>query len=460
MPEGRIRIQSSEQKELAGENLLDEMSPVRWIITKDALKEGWDCSFAYLLALLDNTKAKTAVTQMLGRVMRQPQAQAVDKNALLNRCYVYCYNEEVGKVVQWVRAGLEKEGLTGLGNAVVGGAGGADLEPRTIERSETYRKLDIFLPQVLHSCGAKWRPLDYDRDILGALDWSAIDAGEAELNDGETTSEIKAVVDIQGESRTSKSEINTGESVTLDYFVRRLIDSVPNPWQAARIAERFIEKHKGECDARLLQSRTHLAEVLRRRVNEEIDKKAERVFRDKINNDEIRFRLVTDKKLNYELQKTLEVSVANDEQPLARSGRALQRSLFEDVFDSEFNTFERDFALYLDKNDAIYWWHRIAARREYALQGWRRHRVYPDFIACKQDSKLLILETKGEHLKGNEDTEYKKNLLQTLEATYKTALDRGEMKILGDTPATFRMLFEQDWKERMNSLLAEDHRPQ
>ncbi len=75
VPEEQIRIQSSEQKELAGEDLLSEESPVRWIITKDALKEGWDCSFAYVLALLDNTQATTAMTQMVGRVMRQPHAR-------------------------------------------------------------------------------------------------------------------------------------------------------------------------------------------------------------------------------------------------------------------------------------------------------------------------------------------------------------------------------------------------
>ena len=57
VPAHQIRIQSSEKKELAGEDLLSEQSTVRWIITKDALKEGWDCSFTFVLALLDNTKA-------------------------------------------------------------------------------------------------------------------------------------------------------------------------------------------------------------------------------------------------------------------------------------------------------------------------------------------------------------------------------------------------------------------
>ena len=47
---------------------MEDTCPVRYIITKDALKEGWDCPFAYLLALLDNTTAQTAMTQMIGRI--------------------------------------------------------------------------------------------------------------------------------------------------------------------------------------------------------------------------------------------------------------------------------------------------------------------------------------------------------------------------------------------------------
>ena len=92
VPPNRIRVQSSEQKELAGEDLLGETSPVRWIITKDALKEGWDCAFAYVLALLDKTTATTAMTQMTGRIMRQPHARRIEYSDALNRCYIYCYN--------------------------------------------------------------------------------------------------------------------------------------------------------------------------------------------------------------------------------------------------------------------------------------------------------------------------------------------------------------------------------
>ena len=183
VPEAAIRVQSSESKELANEDLLSELSPVQWIITKDALKEGWDCSFAYILALLDNTKAQTAITQMVGRVMRQPNASLFDsKFEALNRCYIYCYNEEVSETVEWVKLGLEQEGLTGLTNAVIGSSGSTVVQPEIIERRSEYKKLDICLPQVLYADKSEkngWRHIDYYSDILGNLDWDSFDLGKA-----------------------------------------------------------------------------------------------------------------------------------------------------------------------------------------------------------------------------------------------------------------------------------------
>ena len=179
VPQNRIRVQSSEQKELAGEDLLGETSPVCWIITKDALKEGWDCSFAYVLALLDNTTATTAMTQMTGRIMRQPHARRIAQSDALNQCYIYCYNTDVGKAVEGVKAGLENEGLTGLGDAIRCDGEGDTPQAQTVKRRLKYKRLQIFLPQVLHKQGYRWRSLDYDRDILEAIDWNGIDAGEA-----------------------------------------------------------------------------------------------------------------------------------------------------------------------------------------------------------------------------------------------------------------------------------------
>ena len=461
VPESQIRVQSSENKELAHEDLLSEHSPVRWILTKDALKEGWDCSFAYVLALLDNTTATTAMTQMVGRIMRQPYARRIETNHALNQCYIYCYNKDVGRAVEGVKTGLENEGLTGLGDTVRGHGTGDAPKPITVRRRGTYRKLKIFLPQVLHKKGKGWRPIDYDRDILSAVSWDAIDVGgTVNLDDEDTMREITATVGIQGGESVSDEAFETGERLSLDYFVRRLTDIVPNPWQAARIAKLFLDQHqrKGHDGSKLLNQRVYLSEVLRRRVKADIDAKAEAVFRDKVARDDIRFRLETDERLNYELGRSFEVFAAKEERILqGEHASPIQRSLFEPLFESGFNRLEKDFALYLEKSNALYWWHRIAARQDYYLQGWRRQRVYPDFVACrKEDGKLLILETKGVHLKGSEDTSYKKKLLATLEDAYAAAFERGQIQF-NEPPATFRMMFEDRWKEQVSELLNEKY---
>ena len=261
---------------------------------------------------------------------------------------------------------------------------------------------------------------------------------------------------FRGDRRVSDEALETGERLRLDYFVRRLTDVVPNPWQAARMAAGFLQKHTRYSDSELLNNRIYLSEILRRNVKTNLDKKAESVFRSKIKNDAIRFHLETDEELDYELGKSFEVFVSSKERSLQGDhGTPIQQSLFEPVYESNFNVLEKDFALYLDKSDSISWWHRIAAKQQYRLQGWRRQNVYPDFVACRQsDGTLLILETKGVHLKGNEDTDYKKELLDTLETAYNQALDRGEMKVC-EPPAVFRMMFEDRWKEQVGELVAE-----
>ena len=61
-----VAVKSADRDDLGREDLLSEFSSVRWIITKAALMEGWDCPFAYVLVMLDNTSAQRALTQLVG----------------------------------------------------------------------------------------------------------------------------------------------------------------------------------------------------------------------------------------------------------------------------------------------------------------------------------------------------------------------------------------------------------
>lgn len=76
VPEAYIAIATGTTKELAGVDLFAKTCPIRYVITVKALKEGWDCSFAYVLCSLQNIQSATDVEQLLGRVMRMPYAKA------------------------------------------------------------------------------------------------------------------------------------------------------------------------------------------------------------------------------------------------------------------------------------------------------------------------------------------------------------------------------------------------
>jgi len=106
-----------------------------------------------------------------------------------------------------------------------------------------------------------------------------------------------------------------------------------------------------------------------------------------------------------------------------RDGEPLMKSLFSPIYKGDFSSQdERDIAVYLDGERALRWWHRNVARSHYSLQGWRREKVYPDFIFAMShgitDNRVVVLEMKGKHLAGNDDTEYKKAVLRLMSEAF------------------------------------------
>ena len=451
VPAAAVRVKSAENDEIGKEDLLSYYSPVRWIITRAALMEGWDCSFAYLLVMLDTTRAQRALTQLVGRVMRQPHARRTGRERL-DRCAVYCLNMDVADAVQQIKAGLEQEGLTGLDDEVTAG-GGDPLQPVEARRREPFRGTDIFLPKVLHRDGAGgWRDLDYYRDILPAIAFERIEPRDPAASLPVAARRQTATVDVgAGEAvaaRGASEDLPVDKRVRLAYFVRRLADVVPNPWHAAGIARRLLKRLRktGAEDAAIYDRRSHLAYALREAVLAGVERMAERVFRDKLQQSEIRFDLDADLP-RYRMRDRYELPVAESDRTLQRRGQPLQLNLFEPVFERHFDSeLERRFAYYLDEQQALRWWHRVAVRQqgEYYLRGWRRERIYPDFIAMAGASAgkphLLVFETKGEHLRGNPDTEYKRKVLTTLEQAFNV----GRMQIRdGPAAGTFRLIFNE-----------------
>jgi type III restriction enzyme len=88
IPEEQIAISVGAQNDLEGIDVLSKGEKIRYIITVDKLREGWDCPFAYILCTITNLRSNTAVEQILGRILRMPYVTK-RKYEELNRAYAY-----------------------------------------------------------------------------------------------------------------------------------------------------------------------------------------------------------------------------------------------------------------------------------------------------------------------------------------------------------------------------------
>lgn len=111
IPTEEIAIKTSEINELKGVDLLSPDCPIRYIITVNALKEGWDCPFAYILATLANKSSRVDVEQVLGRILRQPYAKS-HKNPFLNMSYVLTSSANFRDTLENIVVGLNKAGFS------------------------------------------------------------------------------------------------------------------------------------------------------------------------------------------------------------------------------------------------------------------------------------------------------------------------------------------------------------
>ncbi len=84
----KIAVATGEQRELEGINLLDPHCRIEYIITVEALKEGWDCPFAYVFCSVANIHSGKDVEQILGRVLRMPYAKR-RRHDDLNKAYAH-----------------------------------------------------------------------------------------------------------------------------------------------------------------------------------------------------------------------------------------------------------------------------------------------------------------------------------------------------------------------------------
>ncbi len=471
--EDEVAIKTAERNDLnQPENLdlLSEKNRVRVIITKQALQEGWDCPFAYVLCSLAATSNLNAMTQLVGRILRQPWALKTGVDTL-DEGYVVAHHPKTRDVVSAIKDGLEKDGLGDLVLNVSGSDGpGNQRVQRTLRRRPAFTQTDIYLPRVLLVNGAEIRDLDYETDILSNLDWNGFDvatlANSIPENAHAAESQVQRITISDGDDPIAAQRISKAVASTeFDpaFAVRILSDIVPNPFVCRSIigdlldalkARGFTEEKVGSFAA-LIVDRTRLV------LDAERTRMAEAFFKEAVAAGEIQFRLRIDGRNWIMPSEMYTTEPENGPQVLRNDGAPTEKSLFSPVYQAELNGDERDVAVHLDADDALVWWHRNVAKSQYGLQGWKRNRIFPDFIfaATRGDGtrRITVLETKGDHL-DNGDTAYKREVMSTLSDNFdwERSKPTGQLELVTDSGEVVEctLILMSDWPTELPNYLA------
>ncbi len=422
-----IAIKTSAQNDIEDVDLFSSDCPVRYIITKEALREGWDCSFAYLLSVIPNVGSNTGITQLVGRILRQPYAKKTGIREL-DESYVYYVRDDAGMMLERVSAGFKNEGLEDLINKVKKADDGDFNRPKTVRIKKEFKDKygnTFFLPVwlIMEKNKGK-RRFNYALDIKANLDFSDIKLNEEFLSNLESSlseerQERKAFsVTLNDESKfTHESELVNfiaETEINVGYITRRLAEIIENPFLARKIANMFLDINEERIGKERLQNHfSFIVSELVKYLKEERTKQEEKLFLDYLQKGQLVLAVSDDEKIGYRIPETDTITVS-------RIPGDFKYYLFDDVQIETMNRLERKVGNVLDKQERILWWFRNKASKGwYAIQGWREYKIRPDFVAVKRKGKdevglIYIIESKGEHLLGNPDTQYKKAILDVM----------------------------------------------
>lgn len=490
--ESEIKIKTADKNELAGLDLMSSDCEVRYIITVNALKEGWDCPYAYVLASLADKNSAVDVEQILGRVLRLPYTRK-NPNPMLNMSYVLTASNKFLDTVQNVVEGLNRAGFSG--------------KDYRIADTQVVNDLPSVAPAAPPPVDLL-SPVSLETQVSSANGFGRIMPTATSWNPGASTSPASpAVQDIERlarqENETMEMQIRESKSTGVAPTPADLEKQVKN----AHIKENFIESASGIClpkffmnmdgiendlfglcemefekdmllkkfplrtcdtsinfdnvDAEIYKvdldesakdntptfckvgkevqtslaqwilslkdvesKRKKCAELLVGLVgkmypipDQEIKIYIERVlesfddaaFNHMLNNstpyaakirtaiqnhantyvrDEFRRELDSDKiilKPSYMFKK---------QKPYSAKGKSIVKGLYEP--EESFNNFEAEVVNELANLDNVEFWTRNKERADFCINGFINH--YPDFIIKTKKGKIVLLETKGDHL--------------------------------------------------------------
>jgi type III restriction enzyme len=238
IPAEQIKIKTANLNEIKDIDLGSKECPVRYIITVNALKEGWDCPFAYILASLADKSSAVDVEQILGRVLRQPYVKE-HQSPLLNLCYVLTASAKFMDTLDNIVKGLNKAGFSSkdfkVAETIV-----EDIKPNADPLTELSTVQEL--------------PLDENvPDMFQDIDTSRITAIDAEIKTKPILNEIEQTA-LQQEQAYEETiaQLESTQSISLPSELQSLVKTYKLKEVFAEQASQiqlpqfFIRKPSGE----------------------------------------------------------------------------------------------------------------------------------------------------------------------------------------------------------------------
>jgi len=483
-----IKIKTAQINEIENEDLMSPNCKVRYIITINALKEGWDCPFAYVLATIANKSSSVDVEQILGRILRQPYVKTYSEK-MLNLSFVLTCSDKFQDTLSNIVKGLNRVGfsrndfrqaeinqipeiqhkteelcykeqllneevdyfvdidMTKILRSDGERTNHSSILPELVqyatelsaEYSESIPEFDIYsVPLELKAQMKNYKIKEYFKEIADSitlpqfvtkvpsndifsydslqlinreslLEGFLLSRTDTIINFDEVDSEMyKLDIDplvLNGAPSFMKVDFQVREKMLLyisdpsreskkvENFTKLIVDQLGKlppitESQIRNFVSNILENFDEERFRGFAKREFSYIEKIKSKINENSDIAAKKKFKDYLERDQIL--------VDHRYKLPVEISPTNIHPvPISKS-----------LYDNEIamNDLEAKLVLELSGMDNIVFWTKNIEKRGFFINGPTLNH-YPDFIALTKKGRILVIETKGDHLIATEKIE-------------------------------------------------------
>ena len=432
IPEDQIARATGEDRGLDNVNLNDPECQIRYVITVQALREGWDCPFAYVLCSVAEMRSSTAVEQILGRVMRLPKAKR-KKQELLNSAYAFVASQNFHDTASALADGLIQNGFEKQAAAELIRPTDenqrdlplfGDRTPPSTESAPAQRGEVFNVPKLMVQ--GTQRHLDFEASRFSETPWQLSECS-AELSEEEFPSTFET--GARGEIGLSRE----GRVVTefLGTLHQQMTLLAPDKgWDAKRLAD-WLDRSIKHWDILRSESLPFLQRLVEHLI-EVRDIPIEVLIRNKYALKDAAAAKIDSHRQNAHRGAYDNLLLPECETPVVVSpdhcfsfdphrypynkrytgAYQFQKHYYPHVGDLKATGEEVQCAQFIDTLPEVKFWVRNLERQP-MFSFWLQtstDKFYPDFVCLLTDDRYLVVESKGEHLWSADDAKEKREI--------------------------------------------------